>query len=140
MPQATENHLYPLYISMTGMSASSVSSLTLWSSNLFDSVKGTYRFVLSSTVYMWMVKVKVLVASRVQVFATPWTVACQALLSMEFSRQEYQSGLPFPSPEDLPNPQTVGLLICSQPFFYILTIISVKNMENLLIEQTLEII
>ena len=35
---------------------------------------------------------------------TPWTVACQALLSMEFSRQEYWSGLPFPFPGDLPNP------------------------------------
>ena len=31
-------------------------------------------------------------------FVTPWTVACQALLSMEFSRQEYWSGLPFPTP------------------------------------------
>ena len=36
--------------------------------------------------------------------ATPWTVACQAPLSREFSRQEYWSGLPFPSPVDLPNP------------------------------------
>ena len=36
-------------------------------------------------------------------FATPWTVACQALLSMGFSRQEYWSGLPFPSPGDLPD-------------------------------------
>ena len=35
---------------------------------------------------------------------TPWTVACQAPLSMEFSRKEYWSGLPFPSPWDLPNP------------------------------------
>ena len=35
---------------------------------------------------------------------TPWTVACQAPLSMEFCRQEYQSGQPFPSPGDLPNP------------------------------------
>ena len=34
----------------------------------------------------------------------PWTVARQAFLSMEFSRQEYSSGLPFPSPEELPNP------------------------------------
>ena len=40
----------------------------------------------------------------VQLFATPWTVAHQAPLSMEFSRQEYWSGLPFPSPGDLPNP------------------------------------
>ena len=42
--------------------------------------------------------------SCVQLFVTPWTVAHQAPLSMGFSRQEYQSGLPFPSPEDLPNP------------------------------------
>ena len=35
---------------------------------------------------------------------TPWTVACQAPLVMEFSRQEYWSGLPFPSPGDLPKP------------------------------------
>ena len=35
---------------------------------------------------------------------TPWAVAHQALLSMGFSRQEYWSGLPFPSPGDLPNP------------------------------------
>ena len=35
---------------------------------------------------------------------TPWTVACQAPLSMEFSRQESWSGLPFPSPEDLSDP------------------------------------
>ena len=37
-------------------------------------------------------------------FATPWTVAYQAPLSMGFSRQEYWSGLPFPFPGDLPNP------------------------------------
>ena len=37
-------------------------------------------------------------------FVIPWTVACQAPLSMAFPRQEYWSGLPFPSPGDLPNP------------------------------------
>ena len=37
---------------------------------------------------------------------TPWSVACQAPLSMEFSRQEYWSGVPFPSPGDLPDPET----------------------------------
>ena len=37
-------------------------------------------------------------------FEIPWTIAHQAPLSMEFSRQEYWSGLPFPSPGDLPNP------------------------------------
>ena len=42
--------------------------------------------------------------SRVRLFATPWTVAYQAPPSLGFSRQEYWSGLPFPSPGDLPNP------------------------------------
>ena len=42
--------------------------------------------------------------SRVQLFATPWTVAYKAPLSVEFSMQEYWSGLPFPSPGDLPDP------------------------------------
>ena len=42
--------------------------------------------------------------SRVWLFGTPWTVAHQAPPSIEFSRQEYWSGLPFPSPGDLPNP------------------------------------
>ena len=42
--------------------------------------------------------------SRVRLFATPWTVAYQVPPSMGFSRQEYWSGLPFSSPEDLPNP------------------------------------
>ncbi len=51
---------------------------------------------------MCIVKVKLL--SRVRLFATPWTVAHQAPLSMGFSRQEYWSGLPFPTPGDLPNP------------------------------------
>ena len=49
-------------------------------------------------------KVKVKSLSRVQLFATPWTVAYQAPLSMGFSRQQYWSGLPFPSPGDLPDP------------------------------------
>ena len=42
--------------------------------------------------------------TRVQLFATPWTVTYQAPPSMGFSRQEYWSGLPFPSPGDLPDP------------------------------------
>ena len=42
--------------------------------------------------------------SRVRLFAIPWIVAYQAPPSMGFSRQEYWSGLPFPSPGDLPNP------------------------------------
>ena len=49
----------------------------------------------------WRLKVKSL--SRVRLLVTPWTVACLAPLSMGFSRQEYWSGLPFPSPGDLPH-------------------------------------
>ena len=46
------------------------------------------------------------VLSHGPLFVTPWTVACQVPLYMEFSMQEYWSGLPFPSPGDLPNPGT----------------------------------
>ena len=46
----------------------------------------------------------VCVLSHVRLFETPWTVAYQAPLFMGFSRQEYWSGLPFPSPGDLPDP------------------------------------
>ena len=42
--------------------------------------------------------------SRVRLCASLWTIACQAPLSMRFSRQEYWSGLPCPPPGDLPNP------------------------------------
>ena len=42
--------------------------------------------------------------SSVQFFVTPWTASSQALLSMEFSRQEQWSGLPFPAPGGLPDP------------------------------------
>ena len=45
-----------------------------------------------------------LVANSCPTLVTPWTVACQAPLSMGFSTQEHWSWLPFPSPEDLPNP------------------------------------
>jgi len=45
------------------------------------------------------------VLSLVQPFATPWTIASQAPLSMEFSRKEYWSGLPFPTPGDYSRPR-----------------------------------
>ena len=50
------------------------------------------------------VKVKVKLLSCVRLFATLWTVAHQAPPPMGFSKEEYWSGLPFPSPWDLPNP------------------------------------
>ena len=46
-----------------------------------------------------------LVAQSCQLFVTPWTVACQVPLSTGFSKQEYWSGVPFPPPGDLPNPE-----------------------------------
>ena len=54
-----------------------------------------------------MKEVKVLVAQLCPTLCDPMDyIACQAPLSMEFSKQEYWSGLPFPPPEDLPNPGT----------------------------------
>ena len=55
-------------------------------------------------IYKILLKVKVKSLSRVWLFATLWTVAYQVPLLMGFSSQEYWSGLPFPSPGDLPNP------------------------------------
>ena len=49
------------------------------------------------------VNVRVKSLSRVRLFATPWTVAYQVPPSMGFSRQEHWSGVPFPSPVDLPD-------------------------------------
>ena len=60
-------------------------------------------------------KRKVKSLSRVWLFVTPWTVAYQAPPSMGFSRQEYWSGLPFPSPGDLPNP---GINVTSYPVLF----------------------
>ena len=60
--------------------------------------------------YFWLCCVFVavhnsgLITKSCPTLANPWTVALQAALSLGFSRQEYWSGLPFPSPEDLPDP------------------------------------
>ena len=62
----------------------------------------SHRTYYTEVVLLLNGKVKSL--NRVQLFATPWTVTRQAPLSMGLSRQEYWSGLPCPSPGDLPNP------------------------------------
>ena len=67
------------------------------------SLWGLYSIFPPTPLYS-KVKVKVKLLSHVQLFVTPWNVAHQAPPSTEFSRQEYWSGLPFPSPVDLPNP------------------------------------
>ena len=74
---------------------------TFW---LFFIISIPLLIILMWSIILLKVKVKVKLLSHVRLFATPWTVACQAPLSMGFSRQEYWSGLPFPSPGDLPNP------------------------------------
>ena len=64
----------------------------------------SFQWIFRAGFPLGWVKVKVKSLSRVWRFAPPWTVAYQASLSMAFSRQEYWSGLPFPSPGDLPDP------------------------------------
>ena len=59
---------------------------------------------ICKTLYLSQFFVAVQWLSHVQLFATLWTIAHQAPLSMGFPRQEYWSGLPFPSPGDLPHP------------------------------------
>ena len=61
---------------------------------------------VKNRVLMYSMKMKVEWLRPVQLFSPPWTVAHQAPPSMGFSRQEYWSGLPFPSSGDLPNPGT----------------------------------
>ena len=64
------------------------------------------KYYLSKWVWLSPPIIVVQSLSSLQLFATLWTVAHKAPLSMEFSRQEYWSGSPFPSPGDLPNPGT----------------------------------
>ena len=52
---------------------------------------------------VYQIMLSMLLLSHVRLFLTPWTVICQAPLSMRFSRQEYWNGLPFPPPGDLPD-------------------------------------
>ena len=73
-----------------------------------DWVTNTFTFFMKEkggNDYLMKKKVKVKLLSRIRLFATPWTVAHQAPPSMGFSRQEYWSGLPFPSPGNLPDPE-----------------------------------
>ena len=66
--------------------------------------KENYRLISLSNIDAEVKWSEVKSFSRVWLFVTPWTVARQAPPPMGFSRQEYRSGLPFPSPGDLPDP------------------------------------
>ena len=69
-------------------------------------IYSVFAFYKITHIYVHNVKVKALVTQLCLTLGDPMdlTVACQAPLSMELSRKEYWSGLPFPSPGDLPNP------------------------------------
>ena len=79
----------------------SINILLWWPTCLLLRVYILYSYC---TVTVFCMKVKVKSLSRVWLFATLWTAAHQAPLPIGFSRQEYWSGLPFPSPGDLPDP------------------------------------
>ena len=85
----------------SGSSAFSKSSLNIWRFLVHILLKLGLENFEHYFASMWK-KVKSL--RHVRLFATPWTVAYQAPPSMGFSRQEYWSGVPFPSPGDLPHP------------------------------------
>ena len=80
------------------------------------------------------------VLSRVRLFVTPWTAARQAPLSMEFSTQNYWSGLPFPIPGDLPDPGTkftapvspglVGGLFTTEPLASAAAAAAAKSLQS----------
>ena len=82
----------------------------LWWSSGYDSVLSLPRAQVRFQVRelrsrkLWKKRKKVKLLSHIRLFVTPWTVADQAPPPMGFSRQEYWSRLPFPSPGDLPDP------------------------------------
>ena len=66
--------------------------------------QASLSFIISQSLLKLTSNEWVKLLSRIRLFATPWTVAHQAPPSMAFSRQDSWSGLPFPSPGDLPDP------------------------------------
>ena len=74
-----------------------------WLHSLKPSFVPVIRFYLCQGYYIFELVCHFSFKS-VQLFVTPWTVICLSSLPMEFSREEYWSGLPFPSPGDIPNP------------------------------------
>ena len=87
----------PVFLSGESQGQRSLVGCCLWGCTESDT---DWSDLAAAAASIESVKVKVVSDSA----QPPWTVAHQAPLSMEFSRQEYWSGLPFPSPGDLPNP------------------------------------
>ena len=80
---------------------------------------------LTYQILSWHIICKVKSLSHVRLLVTPWAVACQAPLSMGFSREEYRSGLPFPSPGDLPDLR-IRVQRCESPALQADSLSSVK--------------
>ena len=76
----------------------------------------SHTILFNPCIVGWLVEL----LSYVQLFVTLWTVACHAPLSVGFPRQEYWSGLPFPSPGNLLNPEIdLDLLHCRQILYHL---------------------
>ena len=82
-------------------------------SHLLESVRVSLSHLVTCELCRTRAALCVQSLSHVRRFATPWTVACQAPLSVGFSRRERWSGLPFPPPGDLPDPGTESVTYLS---------------------------
>ena len=99
---------------------------------------GTLEWVAIAFSNAWKWKVKVKLLSHVRLFATPWTAAYQAPLSMGLSRQEYWSGVPSPSlsgvpspsPSGVPSPSPSGVLLPSPGMSIAPLFITVQNCKQ----------
>ena len=95
--------------------------------HLFNQQKSNKNLLYSTTA-------AVRLFGHVQLFAAPWTVACQVPLSMGFPRHKYWNGLTFPSPEDLPDPgiQPTSLVkVDSLPLSQPILILTVKKQREM---------
>ena len=95
---SSQQHLASMYLFATVLINCSFSQV------LHEVLTGLRLCLVSLALSYYSVRKKVKSLSHVWLFATPWTVALQAPLSLGFSRREYWSVLPFPSPEHLPDP------------------------------------
>ena len=91
----------PVFLPRESQGRGSLAGCRLWGLTELDMTEATQQQQQDLGLHRRWTSVQF--SCSVQLFATPWTVAYQALWSMGFSRQEYWSGLPFPSPGDLPN-------------------------------------
>ena len=87
-----------------------------WYTNILKSYSKLFHFVEPGG--------RGLVSNSCPTLETLCTVAHQASLSMGFPRQEYWSGLPFPSPEDLPNPASSKLVFTTGALYFIISLVS----------------